>query len=429
MKRSRSRLLAVLGSAAVGALLLAGCSSGGGDAGATASEGGTITMWVRDYEKALVTPLATAFNKSHKTQVKITLIPASDFVQKLGTAAASDSAPDVAATDLVFTPYFASVGALKDITDDFNSLPYKDQLSPAHVAQGEYKGKVYSVPFTGDVSALFYNKDLFAKAGLDPEKPPTTYDEVKADAAAITALGGSTKGFIFSGACGGCNIFELAPHVWASGGDVLNEDGTEAKLDSPEVTDALQLYRDLWTNGDMPSLVQTDNGPNAGTAFQGGTIGMKEDGTSFLGALVAGKKINFGVAPIPGKDGGSATFTGGDTLSIMAGSKNPDGAWEFLKWATDEEAQTVLAKQAVLPIRLDLLDKIYVPLDPRYKIFADAITKGHTPYSTVENEIFNDNNGIWSKMIQTAVFKGGIQDAQATAQKAAQAALDKAAKK
>jgi len=425
MKRKMMRSLgAVAAVASVGALLT-GCSASGSGG---SSDPGTVTVWIRDYEKALVTPLADAFNKTHSTQVKVTLIPAADFVQKLGTAASSGSAPDVAATDLVFTPYFASVGALADITDKVDALPYVKDLSPAHMAQSKYKDKTYAVPFTGDVSVMFYNKDLFKKAGLDPEKPPTNYAEIRADAKAISALGGKNKGFVFSGACGGCNIFELAPHMWASGGGVLSDDGTKATLDTPEVGDALQLYQDMWKDGSMPSLVQTDNGPNAGTAFQGGTIGMKPDGTSFLGSLVSAKKVDFGVFPLPGKDGDSASFAGGDNLSIMAGSKNPDGAWEFVKWATDKDAQTVLADKSVLPIRMDLLDSIYIPKDPRYKVFADALKVGHTPYSTIENAIFNDNNGVWSKMIQSAVFKGDVAGAQKTAQAAAQSLLDKANK-
>ncbi len=429
--RTSRRLAAVVATVAAAGLALAGCSSssggssGGGSALSGSTTSGTVTVWVRDYEKALVQPLADAFNKSHTLQVKLTLVPAAQFVQKLGTAAASGSAPDVAATDLVFSPYFASAGAFQDITSQVDALPYKSSLSPAHMAQATYDGKIYAVPFTGDVSALFYNKALFKKAGLDPEKPPTTYAEMEADAKAITALGGKTKGFVFSGACGGCNIFELGPHVWASGGNLISDDGKTAMMNSSQVTDMLTLYKDMWDAGDMPALAQTDNGPNAGTAFQGGDIGMKADGTAFLGALVKAKKIDFGVAPIPGKDGSSATFAGGDNMSIMTGAKNAAGAWEFLKWITDEQAQTVLAKAAVLPIRLDLLSKIYTPQDPRFQIFADALTKGKVPYSVAENEIFNDNNGIWSKMIQAAVFKGDITGAQATAQTATQAVLDK----
>lgn len=427
MMRLRKRAVAAVAMLAAAGLALSGCSSSG-TTGGTKDASGTVTVWVRDYEKAIATPLADAFNKTHKTQIKITLVPAAQYVQKLATAASAGTAPDVAATDLVFTPYFASVGALKDITSQVDSLSYKDQLSKAHMSVAKYKDKYYAVPLTGDVSALFYNKDLFKKAGLDPDKPPTTYAEILSDAKKITALGGKNKGLVFSGACGGCNIFELAPHVWASGGNVLNADGTKAQLTSQPVTDMLQLYRDLWSSGSMPSLVQTDNGPNAGTAFQGGNIGMKADGTAFLNTLKTQKKFDFGVTPIPGKDGGTASFAGGDNLSIMSGSKNPNGAWEFLKWATGEQAQTVLAKLAVVPIRLDLIDKIYTPQDPRYTVFAQALRNGHVPYSTVENDIFNDNNGIWAKLIASATFKGDIPAAEATAQSAAQALLDKSAK-
>jgi multiple sugar transport system substrate-binding protein len=61
-------------------------------------------------------------------------------------------------------------------------------------------------------------------------------------------------------------------------------------------------------------------------------------------------------------------------------------------------------------------------------VFAEALRNGHTPYSTVENDIFNDNNGVWAKLIASSVFKGDIPAAQATAQSAAQALLDKAGK-
>ena len=95
-----------------------------------------------------------------------------------------------------------------------------------------------------------------------------------------------------------------------------------------------------------------------------------------------------------------------------------------MKWATDEEAQTILAKAAIVPVRTDLVDKIYVSQDPRYKAFGEGMAKGKTPYSIVENAIFNDANGPWAKMINQAVFTGDVEGAQATAQKAAQALLD-----
>jgi multiple sugar transport system substrate-binding protein len=424
--RRQTRTAVAIATTIVAAAAMTGCSSDGGDAGSTDSAG-TVNLWVRDYQKSIMQPLADAYNKTHDTQVKVTLVPAADFVQKLGTAVAAGNGPDAASIDLVFDPYFASAGALADISDRVTELPYLDDMSPAHLAQAEYDGATYAVPFTGDVSVLFYNKALFEQAGLDPETPPANFADVKAASAAVTALGGDTKGYVFSGACGGCNIFSLTPYIWASGGNVLNDDGTEALLDTPEVTEGLNLYREMWKAGEMPELAQTDNGPNAGTPFLAGTVGMRADGTGFLGALVADGTVDFGVTPIPGVDGDSASFAGGDNLSIMASAKNEDGAWDFIKWATDEEAQTILAEKAVLPVRMDLLSEIYVPLDPRYQVFADALAVGKVPYSVVENELFNDNNGVWATLIQESVFgDGSIEDAQAKAQKEAQAILDDA---
>ncbi|MFP7761241.1 ABC transporter substrate-binding protein [Marisediminicola sp. LYQ85] len=417
MTRTTIKALALTTIAAT-ALTLSGCSP------ANSSDGDTVTLWIRDYQRELVEPLAEAYNANNETQVEITLVPTPTFVQKLATAVAGGNPPDMASLDLVFTPYFSQAGAMVDITDRVEALPYADDLSPAHVAQAQFDDRVYGVPFTGDASVLFYNKTLFAEAGLDPEDPPSTHAEILEAATAIRVLGGSNYGFAFSGACGGCNIFSFTPLIWASDGRVLSDDGRDAELDSPEVTDALELYRDLWEADTMPSLVRTDNGPNAATAFLEGVVGMRGDGTSFLGTLAAEDQIDFGVAPLPGKDGGSASFAGGDNLSIMAGSENPDGAWDFLQWATDVEAQTILADQSVLPIRLDLLDSIYIPGDPRRQVFADALAVGQVPYSPVENEIFNDNNGVWATMISRAVFDGDIDAAQREAQVSAQSILD-----
>jgi len=417
------KTLAVIAAIASSSIGLGAC---GGDSGDSAAQSGpatgTITLWARDTQKSFMGALANAYNKSHKAQVKVSIIPSASFVQKFGTAAASGTAPDVASIDLVYLPYFASQGALEDITSLAEGLPYNDSLSPAHRKLAAYEGKTYALPFTAEASVLFYNKDLFKKAGLDPDKPPANYAEYITAAKKIRALGKDTYGFAFAGACGGCNIFEFTPHIWASGGDVLSEDGKKAMLDSPQVTDALNFYREMWTAGVMPPGVKTDAGSLQATSFSSGKVGMTHLG-AFAVSTFEDAKVNFGVAPIPGKDGGDASFAGGDEIAIPAGSKNKEGAREFIKWATDEQAQTVLAKAGIVPVRTDLIDKIYAPLDPRYKVFGDAMAEGKTPYSVVENAIFNDANGPWAKMINQAVFTGNEQ-AQSSGQKAAQSLID-----
>lgn len=427
--RRRTASLVAVATLTAATLGLSGCSASGNPG--TKEGTGTVSVWVRDSESGFMGKLADEFNKTHKDlQVKVTLIPATSFVQKFGTAAAGGNAPDIASMDLVYAPYFASVGALKDITEHVKTLPWKDKMSPGHTSQGVYQGKTYALPFTGDVSVMFYNKDLFRAAGLDPESPPKTMDEVKAYAAKITALGNGTYGFAFSGACGGCNIFTMGPYVWAQDGNVISKDGKSALFDSKEVTNTMTFYRDMWQAGYMPKLVQSDAGSDAVDAFKAGKVGIYNWGDFYLSTLKdpsTGAKFDWGVALIPGATAGqNASFAGGDDIAIPSGSKNPDGAWTFLKWVTDKEAQAVMSDNGVLPIRLDLLDSIYTSKDPRNPVFAKALSLGHVPYSVVENEIINDSNGVWSKQIQDSVFgSGSVADAANKAQKAAQGILDK----
>jgi multiple sugar transport system substrate-binding protein len=314
------------------ALAITACGGGSDDSSDKAASGpatGTITIWARDTQKQFMGSLADAYNKSHQAKAKVSIIPSAQFVQKFGTAAGSGSAPDVASIDLVYLPYFASQGALADITSLADSLPYKDALSPAHRKLAVYEGKTYALPFTAEASVLYYNKTLFKKAGLDADKPPANYAEMMQAARKIRALGSKYYGFVFAGACGGCNIFEFAPHVWASGGDVLSPDGKKAMLDSPQVADALTFYRQLWESGVMPSSVKTDAGTFQATAFSSGKVGMTNLG-AFAVSTFEKAKVNFGVAPIPGKDGGSASFAGGDEIAIPTGSKNKAAAEEFV---------------------------------------------------------------------------------------------------
>ncbi len=421
----RSRFVGVAAVVASVALLASACGGGTDeptqDSGAEPS--GTITVWARDSQQGFMTQLVDLYNKNHKVQAKVTIIPAANFVQKLGTAASSNAGPDVSSIDLVYAPYFASAGALEDITELADSLPYKDALSPSHRRLSTFEDKTYALPFTAEASALYYNKDLFKKAGLDPDKPPTSYAEIRTAAQKIHALGDGYYGFTFAGACGGCNVFEFTPHVWASGGDVLSEDGKTASLDSPQVTEALQLYRDMWTDGSIPSAAKNDAGTQQIPLFTSGKVGMTPLG-AFAIPTIEKAKINFGVTPIPGKDGGESSFAGGDVISVISGTKNEAGAEDFVKWATDEEAQTFLAKNGSVPVRTDLVPKIYDPQGAPYKVFGRLMGIGKTPYSVVENPIFNDNNGPWIKMINDSVFGGDLAGSQATGQKSAQSLID-----
>ena len=106
--------------------------------------------------------------------------------------------------------------------------------------------RIYGLPLSVETSVFAWNKDLYKKAGLDPEKAPANWDEITANAEKIRALGGDTYGFYFSGGgCGGCMIFTFTPLVWGAGADILSEDGKTATLDTPQMRKAVEIYRNM----------------------------------------------------------------------------------------------------------------------------------------------------------------------------------------
>jgi multiple sugar transport system substrate-binding protein len=392
---------------------------------ALASAAETANIWVRSDGSNFMPQIVEAFNKSHENQIKLDIIPNNELVQKYATSAAGGSAPDGLSLDLIYTPAFAAAGQLEDITDWAKSLPYFKELSPAHVKTGTYQDKIYGLPFSADSSVLIWNKDLFKKAGLDPEQGPTNFADIAAKAEKVAALGGDIKGFYFSGACGGCNIFTFTPLIWASGGDILSEDGSKATLDTPQMRDAIALYRGMVEKGLVPEGAKTDTGANFFASLATGNVGISPSGAFAIGALnTQYPDIDYGVTFLPGKDGGSSSFAGGDNFVVTKGSPKLAVLKEFLEFAYSLEGQTLLASRGSLPVRGDIAKEALKDLDPRYQIAAEAMAKGRTPYSVVFNDIINSANGPWAQMVNEVFFGDDVDGSLANAQETMQSIID-----
>jgi multiple sugar transport system substrate-binding protein len=380
----------------------------------------TIAFWVRDYDLELPQSFADAWNAEHpNVQVEIVGIPGGEIVMKLGASIAAGEPPDLIKYDLIDIPILAKNGQLTDLTQMARSLPYYEYLTPAHVQLGLYEGKNYALPASADPSIVVYNKGLFEQAGLDPESPPTTWDEVIEYAQAITDLGEDYYGFYFSGSCAGCNAYTFMPAIWASGGNVLNEDASAATIISdPAVREALEYYKEMWDKGFIPEGAEVDGGENFEALFHTDKIGMVILGNWTIKTISENAPdIDFGFAPIPGKDGGISSFGGGDSFAIPAGSRYVEEAFEFLKFVYSEEIQLkYFAGNKNIPLRSDLYDNPTFEEDPRLKVSAKALDVSQAPYSFVYHQIFNDPNGPWSAMIQTAIFDGDVDGALETAQ-------------
>ena len=192
---------------------------------------------------------------------------------------------------------------------------------------------------------MVWNKDLYKKAGLDPDQGPTSIDEFVEQAKKVAALNeDGVAGSYLAGQSGGALVFDLFPSVWADGESVMNDDGTEATLNNDSMKGVLNAYREL---------ANTDNGLGAGSKeetgatwtapFANGKIGvMPYPNTSTTALFEAEKDGGFevGVTPIPGtKKGKTSTFLGGDAMGISKDSKHVAQAWNFLYWLMSDDAQ------------------------------------------------------------------------------------------
>jgi multiple sugar transport system substrate-binding protein len=392
------------------ALLVASLAGCGGDdkkdtGSATPDSGATLTLWTRAATESISKQYAAAYNASHKNQVQVTAYPNEEYPAKIASAAGAKALPDLFASDVVFAPQYASQGLWQDITDKFNALPIKDKVAPAHVRNGVWKGRNYAVPHTIDMSVMLYNKDLFKKAGLDPEKAPTSLEEFAADARAVNKLGGGVHGTYFGGNCGGCNVFTLWPSVLAGGGDVMNEDGTASTVNDKAMADVFALYRKLFDEGVAAPASKDEAGPTWLGALQSGKIGIAPGPSAWLGVIEEKAKFSLGIAPISGLSGGASTFVGGDAIGIGATSKNAAAAWDFLSWTLGDEAQVeVIAKNKGVPVRTDLAANKYSSADERIVQINSLMAKGKTPYAKNFNATYNDPQSPWVTAFRGALF-------------------------
>jgi multiple sugar transport system substrate-binding protein len=393
--------------------------------GASAAE--KIQMWVRTGIGDSFKKVVEAYNASHENQVVATEVPFSELVQKYATAIAGGQAPDALSMDLIYTPAFAAAGQLEDLTDWAKKLPYFNSLSPSHVKLGTYQDHIYGLPLSVETSVFAWNKDLYKKAGLDPEKAPTTWDEIEANAEKIRKLGDDTYGFYFSGGgCGGCMIFTFTPLVWGAGADILSADGKKATLDTPEMRKAVGYYRDMIKKDLVPASAASDNGANF-LSFSNGKIGQQSLGAFAIGTLVTEHpEINFGVTLIPGVNGKPSSFAGGDNFVITKGTKNIDGVKDFLEYIYSMDGQKVMAKYGSLPTRGDIADKVLEGLDPRMQVGLKAISVAKTPYTLQFNDLINSANGPWAGFTNAAMFSDDVDGAFATAQSEMQSIIDNA---
>ena len=422
MISSRSRVLALL-AAASAASLLAAC--GGGSSGSSdqspktfgVNATGTVHFWARQATDGPAKYLVKEFNATHKNlKVVLHLTPPNDDTSQLATAIRAGSVPDVVGLNDIDVPQFAHQNALMDITKYVNALPYKNALSPGHLKLATVGSTYYGVPYLADLSVLWYNKALFKKAGLDPDKPPASYAEIVSDARAISKLGHGIYGFSFAGNCQGCLGFTMLPSMWASGQHMLNGElgqQTANVANNAPLKTMLDAYRVMWSEHMTPAADQTQNGLTWGQDFEQGKVGILPGAYAFATGMTSAKqKQDLADAPLPAVDGGSySTFDGGDDFVIPAGAPNASGAWEFIKFALDEKQQFHFPAVGDTPVRTDILTPEFSKTYPYDAVALKALEKGSVEYTLAYDAVYNEPGSPWFKMFEEAVYNGNVDKA------------------
>ena len=334
--------------------------------------------------------LVTEFNETHPY---ITIEPTYvgslwTMRDKLLTAIAGDAGPDIAQIDQFWCPELAEADSIVKMWDYIEADPgfNPEDVHAKAWETGTYKGEVWTMPFSMSNIALYYNKDMFRAAGLDPEKPPTTWDEMVEYAQKLTK---DTDGDGTPDEWGlelvltanyGCVYYWIA-FLWQAGGELFNEDFTKSTFNGPAGVEATQFWVDLVHKYEVLPLAPPQNG------FENDLIAMTFASTARLGRYlgsVGPEKL--GVAFMP-KGEQYATGVGGANLAIFKASPNYDASYEFVKWMTSPEINLRWSKSSgYLPLRESVVQsdeyQAYLKEEPRAQVIIDQM-----PYAIVRPNI------------------------------------------
>lgn len=370
--------------------------------------------------------MAREFTKLHPN---ITVKPVytgsyADTTVKAQAGVQSKTPPDVAvllSTELFSLLDMNAIIPLDDFIAKEGGDKYLSDFYPAFKANSQTGGKTYSIPFQRSTIVLYYNKELFKKAGLDPEKAPQTWEEMRDAAKKLTKDG--TWGLEIP--VSGFAYWMLQTFALQNGKNLMTEDGKKVMFNTPENIEGLQYWSDLAMKDKVMPQGVTEWGTVPSDFLEGKTAMMYHT-TGNLSNVKKNAKFDFGVGYLPrNKSFGSPT--GGGNLYIFKDidKKKQEAAWEFIKFMTETEraaqwsidtGYVAVKKSAYETERM----KKYAAEFPQALVARDQLQYASAELST-------HNNGKVTKALSDqvqAVLTGSLQPAEAL--KKAQEEADKA---
>jgi len=334
-----------------------------------------------------------------------------ELLNKFLAAAAAGNPPDVMRSDISWVPQLAQQGLLLQLNNQpWYAATVKGAL-PGPLATTKWQGKAYALPLDTNTQALFWNKTVFAAAGIT--KPPATMGQLITDAKKLTDPSKQQYGL----GVDGTDIWNVAPYIWSMGGSFTNAAYTKASgyMNSTRTIGAVQALLSL----KKANVIGTDllGGAGAVSGEQGfpkGQYAMYIDGPWGVTTFASLKpKPNYGIALIPHGTAGSFSTVGGEDLVVPSGGHNHAAAVKFAQFLDSPFAQVAMAKIGQMSA-FDTDAAAEVKAVPYYAVFAQQLktakvravspyySKIDTDFSTELQEIFAGKTSVTSGLNSAA---------------------------
>jgi multiple sugar transport system substrate-binding protein len=372
-------------------------------------------LWLGDLMDQY-TEYAKKFQETHP-QIKLTLdsLPFTEFETKIRTMFAAGNPPDV--FWLYFNNIFEFVG--NDVLLPLNPYIDRDKFPIQDFAQANLDmftigGKLYGIPRESSTLVLYWSEKAFKDAGIEP--PDDTWDwEGKfleaAQKLTVPSDDPTVRRYGFNPPVGAGMNWAAMPIVWSFGGDIVNKDKTKATVNDPNTINGYQWLADLINVHKVAPAIGSLAGMSGGEMFLKGQIAMYVSGKWEIQGLrdtikQLGIDTAFDVALMPKGPAGRVTRTSGAAYAIPKAAKNPDGAWELVKWWESKEFVTLIAETGgMFPAYLPVLnsDSFLQPGQPpaHTKAFVDSLAFARpeavfAKYSELTNLVEAGMDPVWA---------------------------------
>lgn len=360
------------------------------------------------------------FNKENEGRIEVVPVYSGDYdptMQKVQTAIMAGNPPDIFMVEISELPTLLTMNAVLPLDDYVKKMEkgyWEDFYAPFR-ENAVIGGKIYGIPFQRSTPVFYWNKEAFKAAGLDPEKPPQTWDELRDLAVKLTIRdpkSGDVKqwGVTISG---GWNDWLYEAFVRQNGSWLISSDGLKANFDSKEALEALEFWVDLKHRLKVgpPHSTWGSTPPD----FVGGRTAMLYHSTGILTFLKRSAKFDFGVAFMPKKKTYGAEVGGANLMIARKISKErQDAAWEYVKWlSTSKNTAEWSAASGYVAVRNSAYDdpvmKEHVSKNPEYLVARDQLKYA---YGKMMGKNFQKVREILKRQLDDSVA-GNIAPAEA----------------